>query len=325
MQKQWNLLYRSKYFLCLVFLGIILISVVFLVVPKNLFSGLAPHPAPVTLPPQWSEYDPVLGTMILQINESEIYRTTYDMQNFSTRQFPSSGNDEAAQYLYSRLSLIPGLDVTYQDPEKQNIIASLPGKDLASRKVIIVGAHYDSGSSDPFHAPGATDNGCGVATVLELARVMSTHTYNHTLVFAFWNAEETPDSRGSTGYVTYARENSLDIPLYFNYDSSCYDPDNQKILDIMYDRQSEPFAELLTCYNTVYSINFTLTGNANECDGDHIPFRQGGYPAIMTHSGLHADEAHTPEDTVDLISTEYAGKNAQLGMLILSRAAGIQS
>ena len=59
------------------------------------------------------------------------------------------------------------------------------GKDNASQEVFIVGAHYDSDSSDPEHAPGSTDNGCGVAAVLELARVMSTHTYNHTLVFAF--------------------------------------------------------------------------------------------------------------------------------------------
>jgi Zn-dependent M28 family amino/carboxypeptidase len=51
-------------------------------------------------------------------------------------------------------------------------------------------AHYDSVSSDPARAPGATDNTCGVAIVVELARVMSQHQFNHTIAFALWNSEE---------------------------------------------------------------------------------------------------------------------------------------
>jgi len=324
MQKNGFFSQYLKFIPGLVFFSVIIVVALLLVIPKDFSLGRPSHAAPPSLPPQWSDYNPVLGSMIVQVNESEIYRTTSDLQNFSTRHYPSSGNELAGQYLYSRLSGIPGLNVTYQDSRKKNIIATLPGKDTASAQVIVVGAHYDSSSSDPGHAPGATDNGCGIASVLELARVMSTHTYNHTIVFAFWNAEEIPDFRGSTSYVTYARENSLDIPLYFNYDSSCYDPDNKDVLDIIYDEQSEPYAQLMTRYNLIYGINFTLTDNANNCDGDHISFMEGGYPAIMTHSPLHADETHTPGDTIDLISPGYAGKNARIGMLILSRTAEIR-
>lgn len=283
----------------------------------------SPYPSTPPVTRQLSDYDPVLGTMVSQVSESEIYRTTRDLQDFSTRRYPSAGNQQAAEYLARQLAAIPGLETAYQGSTRKNVIAILRGKDNASNEVFIVGAHYDSDSSDPEHAPGATDNGCGVAAVLELARVMSTHTYNHTLVFAFWNAEES-EIRGSMDYAAYAREHSLDIPLYFNYDSSCYDPDNLNVLDIMYDERSESAAALMTRYNSVYSINFTLTRNAYDCDGDHLSFWREGYPVIMTHSPAHATEAHTPGDTVDLISPGYARKNAQLGMLVLSRLAGIR-
>jgi hypothetical protein len=272
---------------------------------------------------QSSDYDPVLGTMISQVSESEIYQSTRDLQDFSTRRYPSAGNEQAAAYLFRRLAAIPGLETAYQGTMKKNVIATLPGKDKASDEVIIVGAHYDSDSSDPEHAPGATDNGCGVAAVLELARVMSMHSYNHTIVFAFWNAEES-DAKGSMDYVTYAQKQSMNIPLYFNYDSSCYDPDNLNILDIMYDERSQAAAELMTRYNYEYAVNFTLTYNVHDCDSDHMSFWRGGYPVIMTHSPEHGDKVHTPDDTVDLISPGYAKKNAQLGMLVLSRMAEIR-
>jgi hypothetical protein len=284
------------------------------------------YPPDTPTPPvtrQTSDYDPVLGRMVSQVSESEIYRTTRDLQDFSTRRYPSAGNQQAAEYLTRRLTAIPGLETAYQGSTRKNVIAILRGKDKLSDEVFIVGAHYDSDSSDPLHAPGATDNGCGVAAVLELARVMSTHTYNHTLVFAFWNAEES-EVRGSMDYATYAKEHSLDIPLYFNYDSSCSDPDNQNVLDIMYDERSEAAAALMTRDNSVYAINFTLTENVYDCDGDHLSFWREGYPVIMTHSPVHAGEAHTPMDTIDLISPGYARKNTQLGMLVLSRLAEIR-
>jgi len=72
----------------------------------------------------------------------------------------------------------------------RNIIGTLPGVNTSSKDIGMVDAHYDSVSSDPARAPGATDNTCGVAIVVELARVMSQHQFNHTIAFALWNSEE---------------------------------------------------------------------------------------------------------------------------------------
>jgi hypothetical protein len=167
----------------------------------------------LSLPQLLQDEDRVLRDMISRVDESEIYRTTYDLQNFDTRIYPSAGNRRAADYLHDRLATVPGLEVEYQSDTYRNVIANLPGEDATSEKMVIVGAHYDSTSSDPYHAPGATDNGGGAAIVLELARVMSGYRFNHTVRFAFWNAEE-DSRRGTRDFVAYAGEDSGYLPVH---------------------------------------------------------------------------------------------------------------
>ena len=228
----------------------------------------------------------------------------------------------AGQYIYARLAGIPGLEVEFQGEDFKNVIATLPGNSNVSDEIIMVGAHYDSTSYDLGQAPGATDNGCGVAIVLEIARVMSEHSFDRTVQFAFWNAEE-DGCLGSKNYTDYAVRSSIPIRLYFNFDSTCYDPDNRSVLDMMYDERSADIAVLMAEHNIIYATNFTLTSNNHTCNSDHIPFQVQAYPAVMTHSEEHGP-AHTPEDTIDHVSFDYAKKNAQLGLSVLAKEAGLQ-
>ncbi|MGA7075229.1 MAG: M28 family peptidase [Halobacteriota archaeon] len=271
--------------------------------------------------------DSVIAGMIETMNETNIYSTTDVLQRIPTRLYGTAGNLQSAGFLYSKLSSIPGLKVEYEDGSYKNIIGILPGTDKSSEEIVMVGAHYDSISSDPNRAPGATDDACGVAIVLELARIMSQYQFNHTIAFALWNSEEqgTVESggQGSNAYVESAATSSLKIPLYVNFDSSCYDPTGNFILDIMYNSQSSWAKEMMTQDNTLYSINFTLTYNVHPCGSDHKAFWSHGYPAVMTHEETHGP-AHTPSDTIDKISSAYALKNGQLGMVVLAQIAGVQ-
>ena len=267
--------------------------------------------------------------MISKISELEIYNTVYRLQNFATRKYETSGNAEAASYLYGRLENISGLEVEYQGTYR-NIIATLPGNDTTSNAVYMVGAHYDSTSSNLNRAPGAIDNGGGCAIVLELARIMSQYSFRNTIKFAFWNREE-DGVLGSRDYVNNAMPANL--KLYFNYDSAVLN--TAKVLDIEYDDHS--IADMLTQQNKLYSIDLQLNYNGHygcgvTCGSDYIPFRDAGITWVMTHQQVtagtptpdngadHAYE-HTPEDTVDKISTAFAKKNGQLGMSTIAKLA----
>ncbi|KAF9028535.1 aminopeptidase [Hymenopellis radicata] len=74
-----------------------------------------------------------------------------------------------------------------------DIIATLPGTTDPNR-VYVVSGHYDSRVSDVMNfsddAPGADDDGSGVAVSMELARVMATQELDATIIFAVVAGEE---------------------------------------------------------------------------------------------------------------------------------------
>lgn len=105
-----------------------------------------------------------------------------------------------------------------------------------SRRVVVVGAHYDSVQG----APGADDNASGVAAALELARVINTAPGGWpasapALKFAFFVNEEEPFFRtahmGSLVYATDARERGWEVQAMFSLETLGYyrdDPGSQR-------------------------------------------------------------------------------------------------
>jgi len=82
----------------------------------------------------------------------------------------------------------PGEEIhAHRSPPRgfNNIIAELPGKDLA-HEILLVGAHYDAAPG----APGADDNGTGVAALLELARVLKDRPLKRSVRLVFFTLEE---------------------------------------------------------------------------------------------------------------------------------------
>jgi hypothetical protein len=270
--------------------------------------------------------DPIITEMLGKWKESEIYDTALALQNFVSRVYGYTGNGQAAAYCYNRLSAIPGLTVEYQGGSAlKNVIATLPGTDSASTEVYIVGAHYDCGSSSPANAPGATDNAAGVGIVMEYARILSQYQFKHTIKFACWNREE-DGIVGSTNFATEAKNSGMNIKLYINYDSACYDPSNRYIHDIIYNSQSTAIKDMIVEHIATYKIGWSsITYNAHTCGGDYQPFWSKGFTAVSSHQETHGSHYHTPQDTVDKINLTYAKMNGQTGMSVLVRLAAPDS
>src|SRR5262249_50002043 len=73
------------------------------------------------------------------------------------------------------------------------VLATLQGTTDPNR-VYVVGEHIDSRVTDVLNgtddAPGADDDGSGVAAVLEMARVMATPQFEPTVVFELFGGDE---------------------------------------------------------------------------------------------------------------------------------------
>jgi Zn-dependent M28 family amino/carboxypeptidase len=80
------------------------------------------------------------------------------------------------------------------DSQLGNVMATLKGTDATDDRVLIISGHLDSRATDVMNssidAPGANDDGSGVAAMMELARIMSKREFPFTIVFVAVVGEE---------------------------------------------------------------------------------------------------------------------------------------
>ena len=98
-----------------------------------------------------------------------------------------------------------------------NVIASRVPLSTPAEHVVVM-AHLDSYSDDPQNrAPGADDNGSGLAVLLEVAWRLRDLETERPVAFCFFSNEEV-DGRGSQAFAAWARRQHLRIHAAVNVD-----------------------------------------------------------------------------------------------------------
>lgn len=136
----------------------------------------------------------------------------YNRNNLSSKSDPKHGIGAAAEYLYQKASsYIPYSDgrllvekVYYtvpsgpsgfkQDVTLCNVIATIRGSDSHDDRVVALLAHFDNRNGAPNdvteYAPGANDNGSGVACLMEITRLLSRMDLSMSVKIMFLSGEE---------------------------------------------------------------------------------------------------------------------------------------
>jgi hypothetical protein len=137
----------------------------------------------------------------------------------------TAGSALAREFLTEQLQAISN-DVRTQDiGGGTNVVAVIPGTDLAGQYVV-VGAHYDHlGSSCQFKSSGdqicngATDNAAGVAAVLAVGRAIAGQSTKprRSVVLALWDSEE-DGLLGSRYYADHPLVPLANTVAYVNFD-----------------------------------------------------------------------------------------------------------
>ncbi len=201
-------------------------------------------PLSAQVPP---ETNPVVERVVSSIEPSRIHATIEKLAGFGTRHTLSDtssatrGIGAARRWIrseFERIASAAGGRMTVRDqlfiapPSPRiphptpivNVIATLRPEGAspdAAGRIFVVSAHYDSRASEALDstgdAPGADDDGSGIAVVLELARVISTLHPNATVVFAAFAGEE-QGLYGSTFFAQEAVKEGMHIEGVFNND-----------------------------------------------------------------------------------------------------------
>lgn len=211
--------------------------------------------------------------------------------------------------------------LTVENYSAHNIIGRLPGMKDES-VTYIVDAHFDSVDD----APGADDNGSGVAGVLEAMEVLSQYQFEHSIKFIGFDFEETTTLvglHGSREYVTNGVKSYEQLEGAFNYEMIGYytnEPNTQQIpagFNVAFPAQynavaadsfrgnfvvntsNEQTSAIMSMYDSmaalyvpglkVVSVELILNGifAPDFLRSDHASFWTGGYKALMLTDGAN--------------------------------------
>ncbi len=210
----------------------------------------------------------------------------------------------------------------------KNVVAVLPGRNISDPSSIIIEAHLDSRCKDNCDidclAQGMEDNASGVALVLELARIMSRFTFNHTIIFVAITGEE-QGLDGSTAFAKYAVQQNIPIKAVLNNDivggiicgetsspPSCPGLNNidstqvrlfsfggfnsshkalSRFIKLEYNEMLRPQA------NVPMTVSIMSAEDRTGRGGDHIPFREKGFAAMRFTSANEHGNANVADST----------------------------
>lgn len=275
-----------------------------------------------------------LASLLSKVSTDELETTIRDLQAMSstdgtgigTRQYTTTGNVMAGEYLYQRFASY-GLNVWFEDFVTDdgllalNVVAEIPGDD-ASETYLVLG-HYDSlndvSGPDQSEAPGADDNASGVAGMLEIARVLSQHRLAHPVRFFATNVEEV----GLQGVKAFARRLSVDgttIAGAYNMDAiGSAAHGTQLVLNA--DSESAWLQKILVDINERYGLGQSLLVRQNPVIvADDNFLRDAGVPTVLVARELFgwSSIVHTAKDTLATIDLDNVRSATQLVLLGLA-------
>jgi carboxypeptidase Q len=158
------------------------------------------------------------------------------------------------------------------DLQAYNVLADLPGSDLA-HEYVIIGGHLDSWHS----GTGATDNAAGSVVMMEAMRILQTLGVQprRTIRIGLWSAEE-QGLWGSRMYVENHPDLHDRISAYLNFDNGTgrirgiYAQSNEAVVPI-FEQMLSPFRDL-----GVVAVKPGNTGGT-----DHLAFDRAGIPGFQ--------------------------------------------
>jgi len=144
-----------------------------------------------------------------QVSGERMMSHVIALASFGTRYVGTEGANMSAEFLHRYFTSM-GLDAAFHPfvpgdgLSGRNVVATKNGAGSCDEYVLLF-AHYDSISDAPtLSAPGANDNACGVAVMMEAALIMSGGSWNRTVMFIAFSGEEV----GFIGSSAWVNENS---------------------------------------------------------------------------------------------------------------------
>ncbi|HLQ37143.1 MAG TPA: M20/M25/M40 family metallo-hydrolase [Planctomycetota bacterium] len=226
-----------------------------------------------------------------------------------------------------------------------NLIAERHGSSEAAT-VLEVGAHYDS---MPW-APGADDNGSGVAALLEVGRLLAKVTPRRSVRLLFFAQEEEGllgsrahvkllrergeritgmialDMLGFTAHAAGSQRTPLRVPLLFSPpDRGEFLVDAGNFASGWLGNLYEACADAYVPAARYYSVNRLAGWFADAMRSDHAPYWEAGIPGLLLTdtAEMRNPNYHQQTDTPDTVDFEFLLANTRALAATVLHWAGV--
>ena len=296
--------------------------------------------------------NPDIESMVKSVNKDSLKQYISTMVNFGTRSTLSDiksktrGIGTARNWVVAKFNqfakqsdgkLTAFLDTTTFQPDGKridkatllgNAVAILKGTDTNDKRVYVVSGHLDSRVTDVMNrtsdAPGANDDGSGVAGVIEAARIMSKYKFSATIIFVAVSGEE-QSLLGSGFMAAKAKKEGWNIDAMLNNDM--IGSNNSSETQIIDNTRLRVFSEGLPSHEldknakAIRQFGLENDGKSRQLaryvkevgeryvdqlevkliyrndrflrGGDHTPFVENGFPAVrITEMNENFDHQH---------------------------------
>lgn len=247
-----------------------------------------------------------------------------DVVRFISREFRKNGLavnlQKATSEELSEQIGAPKPGKTYPD-NITNIIARIEGR--TSDKYVVIGAHFDHlGFREGLGIhPGADDNASGIATILNLAKMLKSTgaTPEYTILLCAWDGEE----KGLLGSKYFTSTWGTDsICYYMNFDmvGRTDDPNDPNVTFAWNNNYPELLENCKTALTKVPKP-FTVLYDERTGDGkggsDYAPFSKKNIPFVAWMEDELHEDYHKPTDTPDKISWDKLEKTVKLSYWVI--------
>jgi hypothetical protein len=184
-----------------------------------------------------------------------------------------------------------------------NVIADIPGFELPD-EYVIVGGHIDSWDG----ATGATDNGTGVATTLEAARILKKARVQpkRTIRFMLWSGEE-QGLLGSAAYVKAHKDLTPKVSAVLVHDGGTNYLSGIGATEAIMNDFEQVFAPIKDL-DTKFPFELRKVAGLSGGGSDHASFLAANVPGFFWRqagSARYQRTHHTQYDTFDAAVPDY--------------------
>ncbi|MBL4684710.1 MAG: M20/M25/M40 family metallo-hydrolase, partial [Nannocystaceae bacterium] len=194
---------------------------------------------------------------------------------------------------------------------QHNVIADIVGTEKPE-EIVVVGGHLDSWDG----ATGANDNGTGVATTMEAARLLMAAGAKpkRTIRFILWSGEE-QGLLGSKGYVEAHGEQMDKFSAVLVHDGGTNYLSGIGVTPEMMPQMTAVFAPVLQLSPDERPFEVTEVPSLQPGGSDHSPFIHAGVPGFFWDQAGDSDYGrvhHTQHDTLANVVEEYQRHSAMV-------------